>query len=168
MAYADLKITFEKVASDSSPLVVIANRFVNGLPRAKDRELGAEGTYTASINYVESGIKTRDTPLFYLISSWFTVDEIRTLQAMWSAKEKRRTTSAYKRFIVDDETEEICEETTKTRAEVSGTSVTTIGSFYYYYPRILVNMPKEPVYGVAAANGDRIATFVLQDIGVKI
>ncbi len=168
--FGDLKITFEAGISDPSPLIVVANRWKNPIPKEDNQQLQSDGAFSLSGNYQITGVSFEIPPVF-LIDAWFTQDECDLILGMWHLREKRRRSLGYWRFLVDDETARIYEEATsltKTRSSVAGTTIIEKNKGCYYYPRFRCDMNRAPVFGEPTTCGDRAAIFTLKEIGVKI
>jgi hypothetical protein len=166
--FGDLKVTFT-IPADSVPLVVTHSRWINPAPRANPSSLESDANYAQSGNLIHFAPSFEIRP-FWTINNFMTADELDILMEIWDLKEERIRAKLSCFVEIDDETAYVYEHKTamtKTRTEVSGTSVISTVKGVKYFARWQAFMPRKPV-AIPEGNGWYSVVYTLQETGVKI
>lgn len=149
--------------------IIIFRRFINDKPPRETSRLSGNGTFTASGNFLVSGISFED-PQQYSIQAKVSVEDVMALQMMYATTDKFRREASSPFLTLTDEITLFPEEgktaITKTRSSV-GTPIQKYGGVFYY-PVLQVFMPSAPDIGIDRGV-DAVTVIVdLQETGVKL
>jgi hypothetical protein len=172
----ELLLTCYESGADTTPLIVpFSQCFLSTDPPRTDINLGGDGSYSKSGNYLQTGTNF-ELPSFWTINADILETLGDRLLAMWEIREAKRIariapSALGYRFELDDEAQKVYEfgktALTKTRSEVVGTTPVETDKGVYYYARRMVDMTAKPILGKIVDSYQPV-TFTLKDVGVKI